>query len=73
MASNIWQALAGGPDAPAADAVNAWALIAPAYAAAWRRMRAPLGLAPCAGAALAVVHGGASGVMRPLDPTAGKL
>jgi hypothetical protein len=67
---------AGGPDAPAADAVAAWSLIAPAYAAAWSRMRAPLGLlAPSGGARgggalpLVVVHGGACGVMRPLEAT----
>ena len=40
---------AGGDAAPAADAVAAWSLIAPAYADKWRRMRAPLGIASLGG------------------------
>ena len=64
---------AGGDDAPAADAVAAWSLIAPAYADWWRRMRAPLGIAslpgPDSGAAAVVLREGASCVMRPLDAT----
>ena len=64
---------AGGDDAPAADAVAAWSLIAPAYADKWRRMRAPLGIAslpgPDSGAAAVVLREGASCVMRPLDAT----
>lgn len=62
---------AGGDDAPAADAVAAWSLIAPAYADRWRQMRAPLGIAslpgPSSGAAAVVLREGASCVMRPLD------
>ena len=64
---------AGGDDAPAADAVAAWSLIAPAYADKWRQMRAPLGIASLpgldSGAAVVVLREGASCVMRPLDAT----
>ena len=71
---------AGGDAAPAADAVAAWSLIAPAYAGAWRRMRAPLGIASLGGgggggasnpggASVVVLREGASCVMRALDAT----
>ena len=61
---------AGGPDASAADAVAAWASLAPAYATAWRRRNAPLGLVSAdvgGGHATIVVRGGSVGVARPLD------
>ena len=61
---------AGGPDAPAAAAVAAWAALAPAYAAAWRARNAPLGLVAAdagGGDAAIVVRRGSVGVARPLD------
>ena len=60
---------AGGPDAPAAAAVAAWAALAPAYAAAWRARNAPLGLVAAdagGGDAAIVVRRGSVGVARPL-------
>lgn len=61
---------AGGPDASAANAVNAWASLAPAYGVAWRSRNASVGLI-CAdvggGDVTIVVRGGGVGVARPLD------
>jgi nuclear pore complex protein Nup160 len=68
-ASRATRFAAGGDDAPAADAVAAWSLIAPAYARCWRGMRAPLGILCGAGTAAVVVRDGACSVMRSLDAT----
>ena len=62
---------AGGADASAAAAVDAWATVAEAYAREWRVGRRPTGFVDAGGDALAVVHGACAsvGVMRPLDAT----
>ena len=62
---------AGGARASAADAVDAWASIATAYAREWRAGRRPIGFVDAGGDALAVVHGACASVsvMRPLDAT----
>ena len=62
---------AGGARASTADAVDAWASIAAAYAREWRAGRRPIGFVDAGGDALAVVHGACASVsvMRPLDAT----